>query len=467
MKIGELLSGFGNSAVRITRSFLSARVGDGGGAKVNSEKIAGAYTGDDPAICLSTPIISPAVRVTVDLMGCPFFESSDGDTQRLLNMFADWARSNSAGLHRAALLNGTVWPWVRYNPSLGRVVIEVIGDGEVNDYADSREQGCITAMLIKYQERKWAKGFTENSREIIDERIIDPIQIQERREGRTTTVGNILGTMPYPMAIDEINNNWRGVGVYERIYPTAKSLHNVIKRMVEVAGKYKPKLIQTLANSGPSTAQDWLDNQSAARGVNKAVIDPLTDELFINIARTEGIDTTTMLNLPSDVFNGYITIIKQLEHNIVMGSGQPPLFWGETESQNYASADIGAELGARFIRGKRLDVTTAWHKIAEDYCKAQGYILGITPDKFLVRWQEIDLVGANARASNFASFASAITSLIGSKALTKDNLFYFYKKFYPDSAEKSADEMESNMLAFANTLGQIEGGEPTDAGWGA
>jgi hypothetical protein len=237
--------------------------------------------------------------------------------------------------------------------------------------------------------------------------------------------------------------------------------------MVETAAKFKPKLVQTLAYNGEDTVTDWLNHIKTSRGDSwTGAIDPLLDELFLNISKEGGLsDSTSMIYMPSDVFNGYITIIENLVHNIVLGSNLPELFWSQLERSNYASAEIAAELGARFIRGVRQELSRAYHRLAADYCKCQGYIMGITPAPFSVRWKAFDLVGAAARASNFASYAGAIASLRGAKALTKETEFYFLKTFYPDAPENTAQEYENNLLQYANTIGAAESGEPTDAGW--
>lgn len=473
MGINSVLAGIfdnGNrGALRMPQGIFQRREVDGGSGKVDARRLADAFTGRDSGINLYSALLRPPVEAVVDLCGYPILTGGDEPTQDALNeLQKKYIIDEAPGITRSMLLNGTAWRWARYSPGTGNAIIEAVNDGDVDDYVTDRDINKITEIVIRSQERRSSGGFFPSNREVTRSRVITPDTIREMHNGRTTVRENFFRTMPVPFSHDAMENDWRGVSVYEPIYRTAKAGHDVLRQAIEVASRYKPKVVQTLFNNGSDTVKNWLDNMKTARNETGTVrIDPLGDEVFLNIAYEGGVrDETDIKFLSSDALTVYEKVLEIIDHHIVIGSGLPELFWSQLSRTNYAGAEIAAALGVKYIRGVQREQTKWYERLANDWLKIRGYLRTETYGKAKVSWSSFDLMTASQLADVYGKVAGAMAQFMQSGATTEKLQYYFIKKFFEDAPVASPERYTEEMLAYANVRGEISGGEPADAGWG-
>ena len=429
------------------------RVDISGGLSVNTRKLNGLFTGEDNSINLASPLIYNPVNVVKMLVGGPLLIARDDVTQEAADrMVKSYYLDEAPIITQSMLIHGTAWRFPRYIPDRG-LVVDTINDDEVQGYKIDNDTGEIVELwMAKIVEQK-SGGLIPLPEQILIRRHYTREYIESDIGGKKSVVQNYFRILPVPFAHDCLDGEFRGVSVYSRIYRTAKFSHDILKQAGEVMARFRPKMIQTLVHTGTDTAKDWMKSQMGVHSRHDG-IDPLQDDLFINILHDGGkADTTDFKFLSSDSISAYERILALLDKRIILGSGIPEMFFGGVATGNYASADISAELGVHYIRGIQRELTKWYKKLTADYLRIDGYLRLERYSNVEVEWEAFDFVTPTQRAAIFTSYAGGISTLMTAGAMTKDLAAYFLKLFFKSAPHNTAQEYIDEVLAYATDVG--------------
>jgi hypothetical protein len=416
-----------------------------GGLVANAETLKGLYYGTAAKLQFASATAFTPVSMPVMIMGVPtpVVDKSDEATKDAVARIVDLFMDDFSIIHRVMLRNGTAWRWPRYNANTNSLIWEMIPDECITDLEIDILSGEIKAVYthdnFKVTRGEGQIAYVERKRKITRERI--DVRWVTKASGlplEDSSSINVFGTLPIPFGHDCDEGEWRGHSVYGRILRLMRASHEIELARDEELSLFKPKLVQTVKDVGK-----WLDNNGYA-GVDE--VDVFSADMFLNMAE----EKTEFLHLPSDATKQYNDALADSLKRIIIGSGVPELFWGPIATGNAASTDSQKDMAIGYISYLREEVTKAYTRLINDSLKILSFVEMARYQPVKIKWDAFDMVSAEARARIFQAVSSGIAALVNSAGGTKDDMLFFWRKFFPDFPETEIAAFSAGITAMAS-----------------
>jgi hypothetical protein len=404
-----------------------------GGLVANSDVLNGLYYGSDPGLQFASPLAFTPISVPVSLVSIPTPITQDEKTKEALaKLIADHS-DDFPIITRTKCLLGTAWRWVRYDSKQNRVVWESIPDDSITDMVLDPVSFDILEIHT-HDQFKVTKG--DGQYEFIErKRVITPKYVSvkwiQKGTNRTDTVkdvsmSNRFGFMPIPFAHDCGENEWRGHSTLARILRTLKASHDIEKNRCEILAMFKPKLIPVTKDIGA-----WLENNGYDTILN-ASADVFESQLYL---MKEG-EALNIQYLPSDATRPHTEAIDKLDRKSIIGSGIPELFWGGLATGNHASTDTQRDMAVQYINSLREEDNTPYERLFNQSLQIMGYVEMTQYSPVTMGWSRFDMASAETKARIFQMVASGVAQMMTSASGTLEDIYTFWKKFYPELPEQ-------------------------------
>lgn len=443
-----------------------------GGLVANGEMLNGLYYGTDPGTQFAAPIAFTPISVPVSLIAIPTPKPIDGDeaTKEALIELISLMSDEFPIIERTKLIKGTAWRWVRYDSRTMRLVWESIPDESITDVETDPSTDEIVAIYthdnFKITTSENQTGYVERKRKITAKKItVNWV----RKEGlastfQDTSTSNPFGFMPIPFGHDCAEGKWRGNSVYTRIIRTLKSGHDIELRRDQILSDFNPKLIHEV-----SDIDEWLANNGYGTSVIDCDNDAFESKVFLNLF---GKEKTTMLSLSSDATKQHTDALMYKIKMAIIGSGIPELFWGPLATGNAASTETQKDMAVLYIQSLRREDNSPYEKAFNQSLSIMGFIALRTYQAVKMGWDDLDMVSPEIQSKIFQSVSTGIANIVTSAGGTKEDLRYFWTKFYPTLPEKKQDEFNKGITEMAEhkalsnidamTLQEINGTKDTE-----
>jgi hypothetical protein len=416
-----------------------------GGYQADSETLYGLYYGTDVGLQFASPLTYTPINVPTNLIGIPTPKAKDKKTQDAVGQIVDDQADEFPIITNTYRLLGTSWRWCRYSNKLGRVIWEAIPDDTVTDIEidlDTNEINVVWDHIkIRYTGGYNTAKYAERKRRIGRDYIqtwwtgVDNV---EKRELRNIRMKNPFGFIPIPFGHECKENEWRGHSIFSRNLRLLRSIHEIQDNRDEILAKFKPKLVQNVAD-GNATA--WLNNNGYNDNVNN--VDPFDDEFFINAGSDE---STQFLHLPADATRQHTEAINNSIQRVIIGSGVPELFWPGLATGNHASTDTQKDLGISYIYGQRQEMNRAYTQLFNQTLTIKGFMEQTRYTEVKNEWDQFELVSKEVQAQIFQLFTQGLGTIIQNASMGYDDLKYFIDKFYPDIPERTRNKLKDGMF---------------------
>jgi hypothetical protein len=411
-----------------------------GGYIANAQLLKGIYTGSAVGFQLSCPSAYTPIKIPSVLVGIPNIKTSDAATQQLLTKLTSLIIDECPIITHGMLLYGTAWRWVKWSDKFKRVVWENIPDESVTDIivdVNTEEiKEIVTDEDIKYSTGEDVQKNVRRKRHITKETITETLTGDINKK---EVYKNPMGFMPIPFAHEALGSDWRGNSVYSRILRTLKCNHDLQYMRDEILAKFKPKIIQHLQGND-FAVNKWLANNGMA---SSAEIDPFSSDFVVNV----GDENTSLLFLAGDATRQHTDAINDNMRKIVIGSGVPEIFWGTLATGgNYNTAYSQVHLGVEYIKSVQREMTKPYKQLINQSLQILAAATFEKAQNISIKWGALDFTSPSERASILATFAGAMSSLINSASITKEQIKYFYDLLFPSAPEMSAELMREGFL---------------------
>ena len=411
-----------------------------GGLAANSDILHGLFYGDVAELQFASPMAYPPISVPRSLVGIPTPKAPDKKTQEALKAIVKDQSDECPIIVQTFLLIGTAWRWCRWSQKLNRVIWDAIPDDQITDIEIDLDTNEINAVwdhvMIQYVDGYNQVKQAERKRRIGRDYIqVWWLNAGDNRELKNTKMNNPFGFIPIPFGHECKENEWRGHSIFGRVLRLLKSTHDIQRSRDEVLAKFKPKLIQKVAN-----AKEWLENNYGSNGTIDD-IDPFNDDFYLNAGEEE----TNFLHLPEDATRQHTEAIKANNDLIVIGSGVPELFWPGLATGNHASTDIQKDLGIAYIHDLRRELNRSFTQLFNQTLTIKGFMENTRYSQAENDWDQFEMVSKETQAQIFQMFTQGLGSIIQNASMGYEDIQYFINKFYPDILEKSRSKLKEGM----------------------
>ena len=436
------------------------RVRDSTGTIVaNTGLLEGLYHGTEPALQFASPLANIPVNVPVALVGIPTPTADDEPTNERLKLLLDEKGDEFPIIERDKLIFGTTWIWPKFSARINGAVWETIKDDTVEAIEFDVESGEIMAIythdVFTVSVGRDSTERRERYRKITKERI--EIKWAGPKGNLTNSSGaNPFGHLPRPFGHDCSSGEWRGHSVYGRILRVMKSYHEVKLQQLRILADFNPKLIHNVAD-----VKAWMANNGYTT-IDDIDRDVFESTFFLN---KNGDEKTEMLYLAENATAGHDKACEKLERAMITGSNVPELFWGGLATGNAASTDIQKDQAVQYIQSLQTEDSTQYEGLFNDTLEILSFVEMRQYGKVKMAWDKIDMMSEETKAKVLQSVAGAIAAVVSSAGGSKDDVFWFWKKFYPGLPEKDVEAFSTGIhemakhKAFSNTdaISQGEG----------
>jgi len=411
----------------------------------------GLYHNTYPGIKLAGGLAFPPIAVPVNFMGLPVAhpvdindEQTEADLQEITRMFA----SLFPLIHTFCHVDGTLWIWPKWSAKVGRLIWEIITDDMVTDIIKDVETGDILEIITD-EEIMIKVGYNKDvivrrkrtftRREIAVEYYGTSMQIPEQL--RDVRIRNVFNALPIPFSNNKEPGFVRGHSDYERIISDLVDYHNTDLMRSTINTKFQPKMVQTVAN-----VNNWLANNGYD---TIADIDPASADLFLNVA-----DEKTDFAWPERAYEAYSETLKQKWQKIVEASGVPEIAWGLKTEGNRASVEESMDGLIKFVHRKQDQKNPSYNELFSQSLSIMRFVrIGTPAPDIEIKWNDLDAVSDEVRSIILKNNAEAMSKLIESAGITKQQVYMFYKKLYPDVTEETLDEF---VLGLSDTAEHLQ-----------
>lgn len=410
----------------------------------------GLYHNTYPGIKLAGGLAFPPIAVPVNFMGIPIAHPVDeNDTQteeelqEIMRMFA----SLFPLVHTFCHVDGTLWVWPKWSSKINNLIWEVITDDTVTDIIKDIETGEILEVITD-EEITVKAGYNKDvivrrkrtftKKEIIIEWYGTAAQLPN--ELRSVRIRNVFNALPIPFANNKEPGFVRGHSDYERIISDLVDYHNTDLMRSTINTKFQPKMVQEVAN-----VSNWLKNNGY---VDISEIDPASADLFLNVTGEK-----TEFAWPERAYEAYSATLKQKFQKIVEASGTPEITWGLKTEGNRASVEESMDGLIKFVHRKQDQKNPSYLELFTYSLMIMRFVrMGTPAPEIKITWNDLDAVSDEVRSIILKNNADAMSKLIESAGLTKQQVYNFYKKLYPDVTEETLDEFIKGMSDMAEHI---------------
>jgi hypothetical protein len=406
----------------------------------------GIYTGAAQNFNLASGFTYPAIAVPKQLIGVP----SIGDAYPELQTYL---MDEGTVITQTMLVNGTAWRWARWSDKLHRLVWEAISDDSIGSQGiqTDPDTGEIIAITtddnIEYNGPDFRKHYARRKR------AITRAMISEEWTGainRSANYPNPFGFMPIPFGHDCWEAEWRGTSVYSRIIRLIADAHDIRRNRDEILALFKPKMKQKTSN-----VNAWLDNNKkhTISGMGK-VYTPFEANFILN-----GVDEDTdIISIASDATTQHTAAIEDIRKEIMLASGLPELLFGGLATGNYASTDSQIRAAVEYIKDIQREMTKGYQLLLNQSAHILSYMQFKQPEAIAIRWGTLDMTSPEQQARIIASYASAISTMLGNGSISKEGALYFTKLMFEDYPAKDAqqylDGINEMLVEHSGKIGQ-------------
>jgi hypothetical protein len=396
------------------------------GGDAAADLLKGLYTGANQNFNLAAGFTYPAVSVVKQLAGVPLL----GDEWKELQTYLF---DEGAVITQTMLVNGTAWRWARWSDRLRRLVWECIPDGAIGSRGLETDADTGEILRVNTDENIAfnVRGFQENYAR--RKRFIDRETIEEEWTGgvvQFTKIRNPFGFMPLPFGHDCWENEWRGNSIYGRVLRLIADMHGIRRNRDEILSQFRPKMIQTVENT-----DRWY-------GLNKEYTDQKYNEVYspfeADFVLNRKEDRTEYLNIGSDATAQHTAAIEDNRKEAVIASGLPEIFFGQIATGNAASTDSQILLGIEYIKEIRREMTRAYKILLNQSAHILSYTRFETAAEIDVNWDDLSMVGPEAKSRIMANYAGAVSQLLSNGSVSKEGALYMTRLLYPDWPEDDA-----------------------------
>lgn len=417
----------------------------------NTALLEGLYHGTVPELQFASPFANVPINVPVALVGIPTPTADDDATKERLKLLIAEKTDEFPIIERDKLIYGTAWRWPRYDARRNLAVWEAIPD----DCIEAIEYDVISGEIVAiYTHDKFTVSSGRDKTEQRERyRKITRERIEVKWVGPKGTLSdssgaNPFGHLPRPFGHDCNNGEWRGHSVYGRILRVMKAYHEIKLKQMQILAEFNPKLIHNV-----SDVKEWMANNGYT-SIDAIDSDVFSSTFFLN---KQGAEKTEMLYLASDATGGHDKAAKELEKAMIVGSNIPELFWGGLATGNAASTDIQKDQVIQYIQSLQTEDSTQYEGIFNDSLEILSFVEMRSYGKCMMAWDKIDMMSEETKAKVLQTVAGAISSVVTSCGGTKDDVFWFWKKFYPGLPEADITAFSAGLTemakhkAFSNT----------------
>jgi hypothetical protein len=407
----------------------------------------GVYYGTEPSLQFASPLAFTPINVPVSLVGIPTPTSDDEKTRDRLKLLIEEKADEFPVIESTKLRHGTAWRWPRYDAQNKALVWEAILDDTIEaiefDIISGEMVAIYTHDRFTISTGRDSTEVRERYRKITRQRI--EVKWVGQRGGVKSTVSdasmvNPFGHLPRPFGHDCATGEWRGHSVFGRILRVMKAYHEVRLQQVQILAEFNPKLVHSVSDVG-----EWMKNNGYA-SPEQIGADAFGSRFFLNKFSSE---KTEMVYLSSDATKPHADAQKDMIRDIVSGSGVPELFWGGLATGNAASTDTQKDLAVQYIQSLQTEDDVQYQGLFNDSLEILSFVEMTNYQPCRMGWSKIDMMSEETKARVFGTASAGIASIVQSAGGSKDDVLFFWKKFYPDLPEKTIEEFSAGIKAMA------------------
>lgn len=409
----------------------------------NTAMLEGVYLGTEPSFQYASPYANVPINVPVALVGIPTPTADDDKTKERLKLLINAKREEFPIIERDKLLYGTAWRWPKYSVKMNDAIMESIPDDTVEALEIDIESGEIVTIFthdvytisVGRDRTERRERFRKITKDRIEVRWNGPRGALSDSSGR-----NPFGHLPRPFGHDCLNGEWRGHCVYGRILRVMKTYHEVKLQQLRILADFNPKLIHNVAD-----VKAWM----AINGYNS--IDDIDRDVFeaTFFLNKNGDEKTEMLYLAENATAGHDKACEKLERAMIVGSNIPELFWGGLATGNAASTDIQKDQVVQYIQSLQAEETAQYEGLFNDLLEILSFVEMTQYSKVKMGWDKIDMMSEETKAKVLQSVSGAIAAIVNSAGGSIDDVYWFWKKFYPDMPETDVAKFTTGIHDMA------------------
>ena len=401
----------------------------------------GLWHNSAPGLKLAGGLAFTPIAVPLMLMGLPIPKVEDENLQDEYTRIVEDHSQDFRMIHLQCHRDATCWIWPFWSSKLNRDVWEFIPDDSICDIVRDLETGEVVKLFVDEELVVTVDYLTvaivRRRRTFTKEKlIVEWLGSNTSLPGyfKTMVFQNVLGIMPIPFANNRDGNEVRGHSDYERILTDLKNYHDTDLAMSQFLVRFKPKQVQTLAPS--EDPNRWMENNGITSVKD---IDVAMDDFILNVN-----GASTEFVWPQGFQDALGAKLNQIFWKIVQASGIPELMWGTKVEGNLASADNQVDLVVQFIGDKQDQKVEPYKKLFQATARLRAMAkLAIIPDiPVEIEWNALDLSPERIKAVMLRDFASAMSALIASAGITKEQVFNFYQRFYPELTPQDQEDFD-------------------------
>jgi hypothetical protein len=418
-----------------------------GGFAADTKQLDAIYHGEDNAYNLAAGLIYTPIARPVQLVGNPTPVSEDKATQDALNLITAQFSDEFSVIELAKQLHGTAWRWARWDNKNNNLCWEMIPDDSVTMIEQDIISGEITGI---YTDDQFTVANGPNTTQIVQrKRHITRQRIDVQWTGNTagmqlqdTSQYNRYGILPRPFGHDTPQGKWRGYSVIGRTLRLVKAYHDVNRTVCELLSDFVPKWVQYTGNG-----KDWFYNNgfSEENGVMEATKASFSDRFVLNIGDKE---KTEFLYLPSNATTQYDARLDKIRQECIAASPVPEIFYGNLATGNEASVGIHKDMAITYIDSLRQENVAPYDDLFTDSLILTGAVDGHTYGTVHTTYDALDMMSAEERSTVFKNVAQGVQFLVSSCGGTLDDMYFFWKRFYPTLPENDVKKFIAALPAM-------------------
>jgi hypothetical protein len=430
-----------------------------GGLAAKEKLLRGIYDGSDQNFALGSYILTDFVNIPKNLVGVPGIVPDSGDEENeLAKQLTRLLVDEFPIIVKTMLITGTAWRWAAWSDKSRRLQWEAIPDDAITQIIIDLDTQDISEIYTDEQ-IEFGKG-AQNTAYTRRRRHFTREKITEKWEGGVTKkleYRNPFGALPVPFGHDCWEGEWRGESVFARSLRLIKSTHDILRKRDEILSEFTPKLVQTIAGDEGAVAAWRKNNKLEGRD---AVFDPYGVDFVLNQAG----DATSFVALPSDATAQHTAAAVDNEKKILIASGIPQLFFGVLTTGTQAANDTQARAAVEYVKSIQAETLKPLTELASHSLRILAYMNFTKPPRVEIKYGEFDLMSAEQKARIIGMYAGALSTLMGSGALTPETALEFNKLMFSGYSAQSKDDMMAGMKEMIAEVGSHVGAAAFDAG---
>jgi hypothetical protein len=416
------------------------------GMVANADILNGLYYGSEIGLQHASPYAYAPVNVPISFMSIPTPIATDDVTKEAIKKLVEERSEEYPIIERTKRIMGTAWRWVRYDAQSMSLIWESIPDQSITDIQKDPSTNDITCLrtneMFKVCVGENKIIYAQRKRTITPDKIT--VQWIGDKSGlplMDSTSSNPFHHMPIPFGHDCGENEWRGHSIFCRTLRTYKTIHDVEQNRSQILSDFQPKLVHEV-----SDADSWLKNNGYSTDITRAINDTFLSRFFLNIF---GKEKSSILALPSDATSPHERALDQYIKRLVMGDGIPEIFWGEVATGNAASTDSQRDAAVQYVDAQRKEDNAPYDRLHNDSLEVLAFIDNARYTKVTNAWDEFDMVSPLVKAQILQTVSAGIGAIVQNASGTKEDIYYFWKRFYPKLPETDIKVFTDGLTEMA------------------